>query len=368
MLKIQTPIPEKYRTMSADGLDKIIAEAKQKLGSKLIILGHHYQRDEVVKWADLMGDSFKLAQFAKKNPQAEYIIFCGVHFMAEAADILTNDNQKVILPDLNAGCSMADMANIYEVEEAWEQLEKVIDVKKLIPITYMNSAANLKAFVADHGGAVCTSSNARAILDWALSKDGANGEQVFFFPDQHLGRNTAHSMGFSKEDMAVWNPNKDLGDLDEATCKAIKFFLWKGHCSIHERFVPAQIMKFRQENPDGLIVVHPECPRETVALADEVGSTEVIIKVINEAPAGAKIGVGTEVHLVKRLAEQNPDKEITSLDPLVCPCATMFRIDAPHLAWVMEGLLEGRVENQIQVDHVIAKSAEIALERMLQIT
>ena len=368
MLRIQTHLAERYRTASAVELDTMIAAAKETLGEKLLILGHHYQREEVMKWADAKGDSFKLAQISKSNPKANYIVFCGVHFMAESADILTNDNQKVILPDLNAGCSMADMADISEVEFAWEQLEKITNIDKLIPITYMNSAANLKAFVAEKGGAVCTSTNAEAILKWSLSPTGASGEQIFFFPDQHLGRNTAHQMGHPAKDMALWDPHKDLGGLSETQCKEALFLLWKGHCSVHQRFTPEQIMDFRKENPEGLVVVHPECSRETVELADEVGSTELIIKYINSAPVDSKIAVGTEIHLVQRLARENPDKEITSLDPLICPCSTMFRIDAPHLAWVLENLVNDRVVNQIQVEPDIADSARLALERMLEIS
>lgn len=368
MLRVQTPLSDSYKLASAAKLEGKIADARQQLGKRLLILGHHYQREEVMRWSDLRGDSFKLAQFAKSNPEAEYIVFCGVRFMAEAADILTNSNQKVILPDLNAGCSMADMADIDEVEYAWDQLGKVIDIDKLIPITYMNSAANLKAFVAKKGGAVCTSSNAKAVLKWALSKDGANGEQIFFFPDQHLGRNTAYSMGYNASNVALWNPHKELGDLTETECKEADFFLWKGHCSIHQRFSLEQIKEFRQENPEGLVVVHPECPNETCELADEVGSTEQIIAFIEKAPPNSKIGVGTEIHLVQRLNADHPDKEVVSLDPIVCPCSTMFRIDAAHLAWVLDELCNDNVVNQIEVDAETAKYAHIALEKMLEIT
>ncbi len=382
MLRIQRSLPERYRTATDAELADMISAAKAELGKRLLILGHHYQRDEVIKWADLRGDSFKLAQFARDNPEAEYIVFCGVHFMAEAADILTSADQKVVLPDLNAGCSMADMADIFEVEEAWAQLEKVVDIERLIPITYMNSAANLKAFVAERGGAVCTSTNARAIIEWALSggakgtnssndrnrdKEKDRGYKVFFFPDQHLGRNTARAMGYGEDSMPIWNPKQDLGGLIETECKEADFFLWRGHCSVHQRFKPEYIEKFRAENPNGLVVVHPECPAETVTLADAVGSTEQIVAFIEKAEAGAKIAVGTEVNLVKRLAAENPDKEIQTLDPLICPCSTMFRIDAPHLAWVLEGLLEGKVVNQITVDDNTATAAKVALDRMLAI-
>ena len=363
MLRIQIPLPERYRTATGEELDNKIAAAKKHLGSQLFILGHHYQREEVMKWADASGDSFKLAQLAKNRPEAKYIVFCGVHFMAEAADILTSDDQQVILPDLNAGCSMADMANIDEVETAWMELEKIIDTKRLIPITYMNSAANLKAFVAERGGAVCTSTNARGILEWALEK----GDQVFFFPDQHLGRNTALAMGYPENELSLWDPRKNLGGLSERQAKESSFFLWKGHCSIHQRFNPDHIKEFKSQYPDGIVVVHPECPASVVELADFVGSTEKIIKTVSEAPSGSVIGVGTEIHLVKRLANQNADKKVITLDPLICPCSTMFRIDAAHLAWILDGLLEGKVRNQIKVDSEIASQAIMALEQMLEI-
>jgi quinolinate synthase len=284
--------------------------------------------------------------------------------MAESADILTADHQKVILPDLNAGCSMADMADIDEVEEAWEALAGVIDVDRLVPITYMNSAANLKAFVGRHGGAVCTSTNARPILEWALGR----GDQVLFFPDQHLGRNTGVEMGYSLDAMRVWDPRRDLGGLTEAECKEATFLLWRGHCSIHQRFRPEHVAAFRAEHPDGIVVVHPECPYETVVLADQVGSTDYIIRAVGAAPSGSAIAVGTEVHLVNRLAQTHLDKRIVSLDPLICPCSTMNRIDLPHLAWVLENLVDERVVNQITVDPETAEWARTALQRMLDIT
>ena len=363
MLRIQMPLPERYTTATPAELESWIAAAKQALGDRLLILGHHYQREEVMRWADARGDSFKLAQIAAASP-AEYIVFCGVHFMAESADILTNDEQTVLLPDLNAGCSMADMADIDEVTEAWDALAQVVDIERVLPITYMNSAANLKAFVGEHGGAVCTSSNSRAILEWALE----SYDQVLFFPDQHLGRNTAFDMGFAESDMALWNPRFDLGGLDEVTCKESTFLLWKGHCSVHQRFTVDHVADFRASHPDGIVVVHPECAHEVCAVADEVGSTERIIKVVDDAPAGSTIGIGTEIHLVQRLAEETPDKSIVSLDPLICPCSTMFRIDAPHLAWTLENLVAGRVQNRITVDPEIAASALLALDRMLTIT
>jgi len=258
LLRLQPPLPEQYSTASPDELERRIADAKAALGDRVFILGHHYQRDEVMRWADARGDSYRLSVLAQERPEAEYIVFCGVHFMAESADVLTDDHQQVILPDLNAGCSMADMADIDEVEQAWEELGAVIDTQRLVPITYMNSSAALKAFVGEHGGAVCTSTNARAVLDWAL----ARGDKVLFFPDQHLGRNTGLAMGYGHEDMRLWNPRFDLGGLSEADCKDATFLLWKGHCSVHQRFRPEHIEAFRAEHPDGVVIAHPECSHE----------------------------------------------------------------------------------------------------------
>jgi quinolinate synthase len=369
MLRLQSPLPERYTEASDEELAERIAAAKATLGDRLFILGHHYQRDEVMRWADARGDSFRLSVLAKERPEAEYIVFCGVHFMAEAADILTGDHQQVVLPDLNAGCSMADMADIDSVEEAWETLAEVTDIERVVPITYMNSAANLKAFVGSHGGAVCTSTNARAVLEWALERpDGPGAAQVLFFPDQHLGRNTGHQMGFTEADMAVWNPRQDLGGLDEATVKSSTFLLWKGHCSVHQRFQPSHVEAFRAEHPGGIVVAHPECSHEVCSMADQVGSTDFIIRAVEAAPAGSVIGVGTEIHLVQRLDAETPDKRVVSLDPLVCPCSTMFRIDAPHLAWTLDSLVDGRVINRITVDPDTAHWARVALERMLAIT
>jgi quinolinate synthase len=364
MLRIQRALPQRYLEASPEELDQRIGRAKATLGDRLFILGHHYQRDEVMAWADARGDSFRLSVLAQERPEADYIVFCGVHFMAESADILTTDHQQVLLPDLNAGCSMADMADIDQVEEAWAELEHVIDVEQLVPITYMNSSAAIKAFVGEHGGAVCTSSNARAVLDWALQR----GERVFFFPDQHLGRNTAYDMGYAAADMQLWNPRFELGDLDEAACKEARFLLWKGHCSIHQRFQPEHITAFRSDHPDGIVVVHPECPHETAELADQVGSTDFIIRALDAAPAGSTVAVGTEIHLVHRLATQHPDKTVLSLDPEICPCSTMSRIDLPHLAWVLDYLVEGKVVNRITVDEVTTEWAKVALQRMLAIT
>jgi quinolinate synthase len=364
MLRLQLPLPERYADAPDEENARRVASAKATLGDRVFILGHHYQRDEVIQFADARGDSYRLSVLAQQHPEAEYIVFCGVHFMAESADVLTADHQKVILPDLNAGCSMADMADIDEVEEAWESLEQVVDINRVIPITYMNSSAALKAFVGRHGGAVCTSTNARAVISWALER----GDKLLFFPDQHLGRNTGYQLGYDESHMRVWNPRFELGGLSEADCKDATFLLWKGHCSVHQRFRPEHVADFRARHPQGLVIVHPECARETVELADQVGSTDYIINAIDAAPAGTVIGVGTEIHLVQRLAHEHPDKVVESLDPLICPCSTMFRIDLPHLAWVMEKLVDGKVVNQITVDADTAEWARVALQRMLDIT
>jgi len=370
MLRLQAPLPEAYTAAAPEDLDRRIAAAKATLGDRLFILGHHYQRDEVMKWADARGDSYRLSVLAQERPEAEYIVFCGVHFMAESADVLTEDHQTVILPDLNAGCSMADMADIDQVEEAWEELSQTIDIAALVPITYMNSSAALKAFVGEHGGAVCTSTNARAVLEWALGtpEEKGQGEKVLFFPDQHLGRNTGHAMGFTEDDMRVWNPRFDLGGLSEADAKEATFLLWKGHCSVHQRFRPEHVEAFRAEHPGGIVVAHPECAHDVCEVADHVGSTDFIIKTVEAAPAGSVIGVGTEIHLVQRLDAETPDKTVVSLDPLICPCSTMFRIDGPHLCWVLENLVEGNVVNQVSVDADVTEWARVALQRMLDIT
>jgi quinolinate synthase len=377
MLRLQRPIDREYLDATPEELNERIGAAKDALGDRVFILGHHYQRDEIIAWADARGDSYRLSVLAQQRPEAEFIVFCGVHFMAESADILTGDHQQVILPDLNAGCSMADMADIDEVEEAWETLADVTDVERIVPITYMNSSAALKAFVGRHGGAVCTSTNARAVLEWALGTGeragrqsvGATGggDKVLFFPDQHLGRNTGVAMGYELADMALWDPRQELGGLDEATVKESTFLLWRGHCSIHQRFRPEQVEAFRAEHPDGIVVIHPEAPHETILLADQVGSTDFIIKAVEAAPAGSTIAIGTEIHLVNRLASEHPDKTVVSLDPLICPCSTMNRIDLPHLAWVLENLVEGRVLNRITVDPQTAEWARVALQRMLEI-
>jgi len=366
-MQVSTISFDRFNVLADNEAQERIRAARARLGERAVLLCHHYQRADVYQHADLTGDSLKLARLASQT-DAEYIVFCGVHFMAESADILTGDHQKVVLPDLNAGCSMADMADIDSVEEAWESIAEITDIERVLPITYMNSAADLKAFVGEHGGSVCTSTNARAVLEWALNDpDGPQARQVLFFPDQHLGRNTGHQMGFTEADMRVWNPRRDLGGLDEADVKDATFLLWKGHCSVHQRFTPANIEAFRAEHPDGVVIVHPECSHEVCVLADEVGSTDFIIRTVDALPAGTVVAVGTEIHLVQRLDAES-DKDVRSLDPLICPCSTMFRIDDRHLAWTLENLVEGNVVNQIAVDPDTAHWARVALERMLSIT
>jgi len=364
MLRLQGPLPDPYTTATADDLVARIAIAKETLGRRLLILGHHYQRDEVMRWADLRGDSFGLSRMAAERDDVEFLVFCGVHFMAESADVLTGPGVKVLLPDLNAGCSMADMADLESVEEAWEAIAAVTHIERVVPVTYMNSSAALKSFVGQNGGAVCTSSNARAVLTWALGR----GDKVLFFPDQHLGRNTGIELGYRLDQMGLWDPRRELGGLAEREVKESTLLLWKGHCSVHQRFAPRHVEAFRAAHPDGIVVAHPECSHEVVQLADQVGSTDFIIRAIEAAPPGSHIAVATEIHLVQRLAAEHPDVTIESLDPLICPCSTMFRIDARHLAWILEGLVEGEVRNQITVDPDTAKWARVALERMLEIT
>ena len=356
-------IPVFYAEMSGEELDRRITAARETLGERLVILGHHYQRDEIIKYADYRGDSFKLAQLAAARPQADYILFCGVHFMAESADVLSGPHQKVILPNPAAGCSMADMANIAEVEECWQMLtEQLGDDAGIIPVTYMNSAANLKAFCGRNGGIVCTSSNAPAVIDWAFKQ----GKRVLFFPDEHLGRNTALKYGISAEQMSVWNPKDPMASEDaEEEIERAKIILWKGHCSTHMRFSVQQIEKARADYPGIKILVHPECRQEVVAAADLYGSTEYIIEQIERAPAGTQWGVATEINLVHRLAQEHPDQFIFCLDPIVCPCSTMYRIHPAYLAWVLEALLDGQVINQVSVDEEIVYWARVALERML---
>jgi quinolinate synthase len=363
MLRLQQPLPDVYTLAAPAELEARIRDAKAELADRLLILGHHYQRDEVIRWADARGDSLKLARYAAENRWARDIIFCGVHFMAESADVLTGPDQRVVLPDLNAGCSMADMADADEVEECWEALGGVIDVERVVPITYVNSSAAVKAFVGRHGGACCTSSNARGVLTWALER----GDRVLFVPDQHLGRNTALAMGYPPAEMRVWNPRLEQGGLEEREIKDARFLLWKGHCSVHQRFTPAHVAAARAEHPGVSVVVHPECSQDVVALADQVGSTERILAWVDEAPAGSVLAIGTEIHMVRRMAADHPDKTVFSLDPLICPCSTMFRIDEPHLAWCLDSLVRGEIVNRITVDDATAADARLALSRMLSI-
>jgi quinolinate synthase len=348
---------------AAEELQERIVAAKQALGRRVVILGHHYQRDEVIRHADFTGDSFKLAQLAASRPEAEYIVFCGVHFMAESADILSADHQKVILPDLDAGCTMADMAEIGQVEDCWEQVTSVVG-DGILPVTYMNSAASLKALVGREGGAVCTSSNARAVLDWAFRLR----PRVLFFPDQHLGRNTGYRMGIPLEEMAVWDPNEERGGLTDEQIRGARVLLWKGHCSVHNRFTPDMVDRRRAQIPGVKVIVHPECRFEVAQEADAIGSTEGIIKTIKDSPAGTKWAVGTELNLVNRLAREcAPERQVVSLDDCFCVCSTMFRIDPPHLAWVLESLVEGRLVNVIKVPDEMARQARVGLDRMLEI-
>lgn len=336
--------------------------ARKALGERAMVLGHHYQRDEVIQFADITGDSFKLAQAAAENSSAEFIFFCGVHFMAESADILTSEHQKVILPDLAAGCSMADMATANQVNEAWKVFQKLGIASKTIPVTYMNSSAAIKSFTGANGGTICTSSNAERAMRWAFEQ----GEKVFFLPDQHLGRNTAVlKMGLSLADCVVWNPWKANGGLNDEEIINAKVILWRGHCSVHGRFSVDNINQVRQLIPDVNVLVHPECQHDVVRNSDFVGSTEMIIKTVASAPPGSKWAVGTELNLVKRLAAMNPDKTVIFLDKTVCYCSTMNRIDLPHLVWAMESLVDSRVVNQIKVDATTAHHARVALERML---
>ena len=336
--------------------------ARKALGSKAMVLGHHYQRDEVIAFADIRGDSFKLAQAAAENSAAEFIFFCGVHFMAESADILTTKNQKVILPDLAAGCSMAEMATASQVDQCWSDLTTLGLANVTIPVTYMNSSAAIKSFTGKNGGTICTSSNAEKSMKWALEK----GAKILFLPDQHLGRNTAvASLGLTPGDCVVWNPWKPMGGLTEEEIRAATVILWRGHCSVHGRFTKSSIDEYRSKVPDIKIIVHPECQHEVVQAADVVGSTEKIISVVSSSPAGSKWAVGTELNLVGRLAAANPDKEVFFLDRTVCYCSTMNRIDLPHLVWAMESIVAGHIVNVIKVDEETTRYAKLALEQML---
>jgi quinolinate synthase len=357
------PLPERYLGLSDEEMDRRIAAARATLGPRLVILGHHYQRDEVIRFADYTGDSYKLAGEIAKHPDAEFIIFCGVHFMAESADVLSAPHQQVILPDLAAGCSMADMAEPEQLEMCWSDLEQM-GVSSVIPVTYINSAASIKAFVGEHGGVVCTSSNAAASLKWAWER----GERVLFLPDQHLGRNTAYKMGVPLDDMVVWDPNEIFGGLDPDAVKSARIILWKGHCSVHTRFTVRQIEHLREQHPGIKVIVHPEVTWDVVQAADDSGSTEYIIRTVKNSPAGSTWAVGTEVHLVNRLArEVAPERTVMSIDQFGCLCSTMFRVSPNHLLWTLEGLVAGEVHNRISVPDDQKHWTKVALDRMLSI-
>ena len=358
------PLPERYIGLPDEDLDRRIAAAKDALGRRLIVLGHHYQRDEVMKFADYTGDSYKLAQEVGRHPEAEFIVFCGVHFMAESADVLSADRQQVILPDLAAGCSMADMVDPEQLEMCWNDLEQM-GIPGPVPVTYINSAASIKAFCGERGGVVCTSSNAAATLTWAW----ARGERVLFMPDQHLGRNTAYKLGVPLDRMVVWDPNEICGSLEPEAIKRAQIILWKGHCSVHTRFTARQIETVRAQHPGVRVIVHPEVPWDVVQAADDSGSTEYIISQVKSSPAGSIWAVGTELHLVNRLAEQvHPEKTVLSLDQFGCLCSTMFRVSPNHLLWVLEGLLAGEVHNRIAVPAQQKHWTKVALDRMLTIS
>jgi len=394
---------EAFRQLENDELEGRIRAAKQELGDELLILGHHYQQDEVIQFADLTGDSYRLSALAAQNDRCRSIVFCGVHFMAETADILANarkqepgvrsqgsgvrgqgsggrgqrsevsnqqsrttthpDRVTVILPDLSAGCSMADMADIDQVEDCWSQLGEVIDAEDVMPVTYINSAANLKAFCGEHGGIVCTSSNAAAVLQWSFDRRG----RVLFFPDQHLGRNTAKRMGIGLDEMVVWDPHQPLGGNTDEAIERSRVLLWRGHCSVHQMFKPEHVTLFRQRVPGIKVLVHPECMMQVVDMADLVGSTEYILRTVREAPPGSKWAIGTELHLVNRLKNQHPEQEIHFLSPMVCMCATMYRIDLAHLCWSLENLVQDAPVNIIRVPDDVAHWAQVALERMLAV-
>jgi quinolinate synthase len=362
-----------YKSLDGQVLIERIQAVRRKMGPQLLILGHHYQQDEVIALSDLRGDSYELSQRAAASTECRAIAFCGVHFMAETADVLANRPQRlaerggqrvtVTLPDVAAGCSMADMAAIEQVEDCWAQLAEVIDVDQVTPVTYINSAASLKAFCGRHGGIICTSANARAVLQWSF----ARRQRVLFFPDQHLGRNTARAMGVPLDEMPLWDPRRDLGGNDEPTLRRSRVLLWKGHCSVHQMFLPAHVEQFRRKYPDIKILVHPECMMEVVDQADVIGSTGKIIRAVREAPPGTRWAIGTELHLVNRLKHDHPEQEIHFLSPMVCMCATMYRIDLPHLCWAVENLAAGTPVNVIRVDDDTSRWALVALERMLEV-
>jgi len=366
------PLPERYLGLSDEEMDRRIAAAKATLGRRLVILGHHYQRDEVIKFADYTGDSYKLAGQVSQHPDAEFIVFCGVHFMAESADVLSGANQQVILPDLAAGCSMADMADPDQLELCWSDLTQMLkgsgsatlDRSDVVPVTYINSSAAIKAFVGEHGGVVCTSSNAAATLKWAWQR----GDKILFLPDQHLGRNTAYKLGVPLDRMVVWDPNEIWGGLEPDVVKNARLLLWKGHCSVHARFTVRQIELLRAQHPGIRVIVHPEVLWDVVQAADDSGSTEYIIKTVKESPVGSMWAVGTEIHLVNRLArEVAPDRTVLSLDQFGCLCSTMFRVSPNHLLWVLEGLVDGEVHNRIVVPDAQKHWTRVALDRMLSI-
>ena len=359
------PLPPAYLGLSDEEMDRRIATAKATLGSRLVILGHHYQRDEVIKFADFTGDSLKLARQAATRGDAEFIVFCGVHFMAESADILSAPHQHVILPDLAAGCSMADMAAPDQLDMCWRELGDMgVNRDTIVPVTYINSSAAIKAFCGAHGGVVCTSTNATAVMKWAWER----GEKILMLPDQHLGRNTAWKLGVPLEEMAVWDPSEIWGGLDPQQVSRARLLLWKGHCSVHTRFTTKQIDAFRRKHPGGRVIVHPECTWDVVQAADDSGSTEYIINSIKKGPAGTTWAVGTEIHLVHRLAKEvAPEKSVETLDPFGCLCSTMFRVSPNHLLWVLEGLVQGHVHNEIVVPEPTRSLAKRALDRMLQI-
>lgn len=353
-------IPEIYKTMSTEELENKVREVKARLGNRLFIPGHHYQKDEVIQFADVTGDSLVLAQLSAENRDAEYIAFCGVHFMAETADILTTEDQKVFLPDMRAGCSMADMADIHQTERAWEILMDAFG-DTILPLTYVNSTAAIKAFVGEHGGATVTSSNAEKMVSWAFEQK----ERILFLPDQHLGRNTAFNLGVPLSEMAIWNPIENKLEY-EGSIEHIKVILWKGHCSVHENFTVANVQSVREQHPNMKIIVHPECSREVVGLSDLAGSTNYIIHAIEKAEAGTAWAIGTEQNLVNRIIQQHPDKHIISLNPYMCSCLTMNRIDLPHLAWCLDSIEQGDTQNIIKVEAEVAQKAKLALDRMLQ--
>jgi quinolinate synthase len=355
------PLPDEYLRLPDDELDVRIAAAKAALGDRVVILGHHYQRDEVINFADCIGDSLKLAQFASRQHRAENVVFCGVHFMAESADVLGASHQRVILPDLAAGCSMADMAAIDQLEVCWDEM-RTLGVTSAIPVTYINSTAAIKAFCGEHDGIVCTSSNASRVMAWAWER----GEKLLMLPDQHLGRNTAYKMGVPLDEMVVWDPELPFGGLTRDALQRARLVLWKGHCSVHTRFSVRQIEQFRKAHPAGRVVVHPECTWEVVQAADDSGSTEHIIRTVKNSPEGSVWAVGTEIHLVNRLARDvAPARTVVTLDSLGCLCSTMFRVSPNHLLWVLEGLIDGQVHNQIVVPEPTKTWAHVALDRML---